>query len=486
VKGDLVMLGAGGPTFEIQDLHIVKGQMPAGAEEGTESTPAEAQPVDKPLIGGSGTAPEPARKAAQPAAVLKPMGPATSLARRSFAGQGRTAFFRDVLEDMSQKSAKRVRIIVWSSVVVIIVIAGGLIGVTQWRVNQSEKRMAEERAQFEARSDSIRKAAGLEASRLRAAFDSARASSAPRAVLDSLRDALADAARRTGVLEQSLARAKQSLDQQLSSADQARKKAEDEMTRIRSEMAKAQSAELSRDALDSLRRALKAAEDRANDVASQVRAVRGANLAQVSQLNQSAVGLLFSFYGQQVASGSGFAITPSGYFVTNRHVVTDDSGKVRDTIYVAMADQRFNTQTRVSVVAVGVGGVDLAVVKIPNYHGPYVKKIDWTGNGANQGEPAALIGFPYGVSLAFDDTSSNIVRTSMSAGIFSKVSSDRIQFDGFTVGGSSGSPIFNATGEVVAVHRAGVSGGPGIGFSVPVSRVIPLLPADAKNELGLR
>jgi S1-C subfamily serine protease len=151
-----------------------------------------------------------------------------------------------------------------------------------------------------------------------------------------------------------------------------------------------------------------------------------------------------------------------------------------------MADQRFNTQTRVAVVAVGVGAVDLAVVRIPNYHGPYVKKIDWTGAGASQGEPAALIGFPYGVSLAFDDTSSNVVRTSMSAGIFSKVSADRIQFDGFTVGGSSGSPIFNASGEVVAVHRAGVSGGPGIGFSVPVSRVISLLPADAKVELGLK
>ena len=499
-KGQFIMLGSGGPTFVVDELHIVKPQL---SDSGTETTPVEAKPISqestpdapakparapRPVEPPTDPAPPapPAPKAAGEPKVLKAMGPATRLARRSFAGAGRTAFFKDVLEDMSQKSARRVRIVVWASVATTVLIAGMLLGVTQWRVAQSEKRITQDRAQFEARADSIRKAANVEAERLRAAFDSARSSSAPRAVVDSLRNALADAARRTGVLEQALVRARQSLDQQLAAGDSARRRAEEEMTRLRAEVAKAQSGEGSRAALDSLRRALKAAEDRANDVATQVRAVRGSNLAQVAQLNQGAVGLLVSFIGQKVVSGSGFAITPSGYFVTNRHVVTDDSGRVRDTIYVTMADQKFALTARVQVVALGTGDVDLAVVKIPDYRGPYIKKVDWQAAGAVQGEPAALIGFPYGVDLAFDDTASNVVRTSMSAGIFSKVAADRIQFDGFTVGGSSGSPIFNAAGEVVAVHRAGLSGGPGLGFSIPVSRVIALLPADAKGELGLR
>ena len=74
----------------------------------------------------------------------------------------------------------------------------------------------------------------------------------------------------------------------------------------------------------------------------------------------------------------------------------------------------------------------------------------------------------------------------MSAGIFSKVTPERIQFDGFTVGGSSGSPIFNADGEVVALHRSGLKEAAGLGFAVPIQQLIPYLPGDAKAELGLR
>ena len=488
-RSDLVMLGSGGPTFSVEELHIVKGQVPQPAPE---VTPDEAKKRASLGIGGSATDPVPAHqrdtdepKASKPSAERPAAAGPVSNLRRSFAGVGRTAFFKDVLEDMSQKSARKIRLVVWSMVITTVAVGGGVLFFMQKRVTATEQRMDAERASLEARSDSIRKQAEAAASKLRASFDSALQSSAPRAVLDSLRNALADASARTGMLEQSLTRARRSLDGQLAAGDSARRRADEDMTRLRAEVTKAQASEGSRAALDSLRRALTKAEQRADEVATQVRAVRGSNLAQVSQMNQAAVGLLFSFNGDKISSGSGFAITPSGYFITNKHVVTDDAGRVRDTIYVTMADQKFNTQVRVAVVAIG-RDVDLAVVKIPDYRGPYMKKVDWGSTGATQGEPAALIGFPFGVSNAFDDTTSTVVRTSVNAGIFSKIAADRIQFDGFTVGGSSGSPIFNANGEVVAVHRAGVSNTPGLGFAIPVSRVVALLPPDAKSELGLR
>lgn len=489
-KSDLIMLGSGGPTFSVEELHIVKGQAPQPVPDPL-TTPSEAKHRDTnaaPSVGGTATTdPTPARKRESEKAAVKPAGAPDP--RRSFAGVGRTAFFKDVLEDMSQKNAKRVRVIVWVSVGTTIVIAAAILGITQWRVSESEKRIEAERMRAEARADSITAAGQAAAKRAAAAFDSALAASAPRAVIDSMRNALAEATRRTGMLEQSLTRARASLDQQLAQGDSARRRAEDEMTRLRTEVSKAQAGDGSRAALDSLRRALRGAEERANDVANQVRAVRGSNLAQVSQMNQAAVGLLFMFTDpkrERMIDGTGFVITRSGYFVTNKHNVVDDAGNQRDTIYVTMADQKFGTQTRVTVVQIS-RDADLALVKIPNYNGPFMSKIDWNGVGASQGEPAALIGFPGGVSLAFDeDRNSSTIRTTMSAGIFSKVAQDRIQFDGFTVKGSSGSPIFNANGEVVAVHKQGLEGGAGMSFAVPIARVIPLLPPDAKSELGLR
>ena len=140
---------------------------------------------------------------------------------------------------------------------------------------------------------------------------------------------------------------------------------------------------------------------------------------------------------------------------------------------------------RAQVVRVAdASGPDLALLRIEGHDGSYVARVDWSGQNVRQGEPAALIGFPAGFGNAIDATGA--VRTSMSAGIFSKVMEDDINFDGFTIGGSSGSPIFNASGDVVAVHRAGLAEAVGMGFAVPIPRLIPLLPADLRSRFGLR
>jgi S1-C subfamily serine protease len=53
------------------------------------------------------------------------------------------------------------------------------------------------------------------------------------------------------------------------------------------------------------------------------------------------------------------------------------------------------------------------------------------------------------------------------------------------VGGSSGSPVFNANGEVISIHRAGLPQAPGFALSVPIRHAVPLLPADLKQRLGI-
>jgi S1-C subfamily serine protease len=388
-----------------------------------------------------------------------------------------------MFQEASQKSAQRLRIVIWSFVAVIAV----GVAVAFWYKVRLERQLEEQQAQLHAQqaaADSIRNAAMAEYQRLQDALNEAREGSAPRAVVESLQVALTQAQARTTALEAALERAEESLADQLAAGEQARMESLDEVERLRTELEARQATGTPESLLDSLRAAVQEAEDRTAAIQTQMDAVRGGNLASVAQANQRAVGLVTAFIGGDVYDGSGFVITPSGYFVTNRHVLQPSGRPRADSMFVTLADQRSSSMLRTTVVRViAAPGPDLALLKIQDYDGPYVPRVDWDGTNARQGEPAALIGFPAGFGNAVDQ--SGRVRTSMTAGIFAKVTSTDINFDGFTVGGSSGSPIFNAAGEVVGVHRSGLAEAVGMGFAVPVARVFDLLPQDAKAELGL-
>jgi pSer/pThr/pTyr-binding forkhead associated (FHA) protein/S1-C subfamily serine protease len=446
-QGDRILLGDGGPELIVERL-VAPG----------------APPQATPKLAAAGIPPA-----------------AEARGRRSFGGKGATVFFKEMMAETDRRARGRIRWVVWSFVGLLVLATGGLYLWSETRVRQTARALEAQQAAAQRAADSLRQAALAEYQHLRIALDSARGSSAPAAVVESLRTALTQASSRTAALEASLQRAQASLNQQLAAGDSLRRLAQTDLQRLRGELNRASGDQVSSALLDSLRRALRGAEERANSIDQQLRAVKGVDLAAISQANQSAVGLVTAFVGTEAWDGSGFVITRSGYFLTNRHVATPD-GRAADSVTITLADQQ--VARRVAVVAVAPSsGPDLAVLKIPNYAGPYIAKADWTGTRARQGEPAALIGFPTGAGLAYDRT--RTVRTSMSAGIFSKVTEDRIQFDGFTVGGSSGSPIFNANGEVVAVHAAGLREAAGLGLTVPIRLVIPLLPPDAKAELGI-
>jgi pSer/pThr/pTyr-binding forkhead associated (FHA) protein/S1-C subfamily serine protease len=457
-RGDKLRLGASGPELMVARLSL------PGEEDSEPAGPQRQR-----------------RRESIAAKVVAKLGEA----RRSFGGKGATVFFNEMFAESSRRTAKKVRWAVWSFVFLLAVVVAAGYYYSEWRVQQATTQIQQEqRAALElqqAYADSIQLEATAEYERLRTELADARAGSAPAAVVESLRVALGEAQERTTALEASLHRAEASLAEQLAAGEEANQAAQAELSRLRSELGRASATGTSGALLDSLRDAVSTAQDRATQIASQMRAMEGVNLAAVAQANQSAVGLVAVYVGGDIYDGSGFALTRSGYFVTNRHVVTHQ-GQRPDSIYVTMADQRVMKPADLISVA-SRSGADLAVIKIRGFDSPYVQQADWSGGNAKQGEPAALIGFPAGLGNALDATGT--VRTSMSAGIFSKVTSEVVNFDGFTVGGSSGSPIFNAAGEVVAVHRAGLSEAVGMGFAVPIPKLIPLLPAEAKAELGL-
>ena len=193
------------------------------------------------------------------------------------------------------------------------------------------------------------------------------------------------------------------------------------------------------------------------------------------------MGLITVSFGKNYYNGTGFVISTDGYMLTNWHVVTDSGYPKPDTIWVTMADQ---STARFADVVVSSQDRDIALIKIRLYQGPYLAAIDWGGTKSRQGEPAALIGYPAGAGFA--RLRSSVVRTSMTAGIISRVTEDVIQFDGMTVGGSSGSPVFNANGEVISIHRAGLPQAPGFALSVPIRHAVPLMPLDLKQKLGIQ
>jgi len=470
-----IRLGPQGPELMVAELAVTGGAVERSVPPGGAGVPSRAAPARK------RPAAPPAPPSRKPAPVAATPGPAAG-ERRSFGGLGRTVFVRQLIQETEQKHASRVRTVVWAFVALLVAGIGTVYVVSERRVRQTEVELAEQRealADARATSDSVRAAGVAEFQQLSLALEAARAGSAPAVVVDSLRIALDEARSKTASLEIALNRAREELGQQLSAADSLRRATEAETRRLRQVLATSQAGGVSAAQLDSLRRAVREAEERSSTIAAGLRAVRGADLAKIAEANQAAVGLVSVFAGGDIYDGSGFVITKSGYFVTNRHVAVPE-GRTADSIHITMADQQTGHRAQF-VRAQPPGGPDIAVLQIPRYVGPFIARADWDGTRVRQGEPAALIGFPAGVAAALDVT--RTVRTSMSAGIFSKVTAEQIQFDGFTVGGSSGSPVFNADGEVVAVHASGLREAAGLGFAVPVRLVLSLLPEDAQREV---
>jgi pSer/pThr/pTyr-binding forkhead associated (FHA) protein/S1-C subfamily serine protease len=445
--GDKIMLGQGGPVL---------------------------------LVEGMGTAPQKAVPRPQAGAalgqktVIGMIGDALAKAKdeRKRGGRGTTAFIKAVREEVGKDARRKIRWLTGLLVILVLLLGGGVYGV-YWLLS---RQVEHTKQALRTAGDSSR----AEGERLRRELEAARAAAAPAADVETLRVKLAAAESRTAQLQAALDRAQQALGQQLAAGETRREEAQRDLQRLRDQLAAAERRAPSQEMIDSLRQAVSSAEVQTASLDAKLRAIRGTDFAGMAQQNQGAVGLITVALGGDRYDGTGFMISPDGYMLTNWHVVADSAHAVPDTMWVTMADQ--STGRYADVVATSRDR-DVALIKVRGYQGSYLTAIDWAGTKARQGEPAALIGYPAGSGFARDRTS--IVRTSMTAGILSRVTADLIQFDGMTTGGSSGSPVFNADGDVISVHRAGLRQGPGFALSVPVKYAIPLMPPVLRQRLGV-
>ncbi|MDY6940564.1 MAG: HhoA/HhoB/HtrA family serine endopeptidase [Cyanobacteriota bacterium] len=156
-------------------------------------------------------------------------------------------------------------------------------------------------------------------------------------------------------------------------------------------------------------------------------------------------------------TGSGFLIDPNGQILTNAHVVDGT-----DTVEVTLKDgRRFEGQV------LGTDPLtDVAVVKIEATSLPTVS----IGNSdlLQPGEWAIAIGNPLGLdSTVTVGIISATGRSSTDVGVPDK-RVGFIQTDAAINPGNSGGPLLNASGEVIGMNTAIISGAQGLGFSIPI------------------
>ena len=202
------------------------------------------------------------------------------------------------------------------------------------------------------------------------------------------------------------------------------------------------------------------------------------DLARIARENRAAVALVVAQFDDGSSfSGTGFVVRSSSgesFIVTNRHLVT--TGGTRSKHLSVVLDGSAQNY-RAEIVSVH-GSADLALLRVRSARKlPTVRGLAAADVLLSEGAPVAMLGYPLGLDLQMggDWHEVGVSATSMQ-GTISRVLPTLVQVDGYGAQGSSGSPIFDARGNVVAVLYGSERDSAGrIIYGVPVRFVHELL-----------
>ncbi len=175
-------------------------------------------------------------------------------------------------------------------------------------------------------------------------------------------------------------------------------------------------------------------------------------------------------------AGSGFIIDPSGYIVTNNHVVGS-----ADQITVALRDG-----SELPAHVVGTDDLtDIALIKV-DAPGPLPAVVWGDSRSVEVGDWVIAAGNPFGLGGSISAGIVSARGRDIGAGPFD----DFIQLDAPINPGNSGGPVFNEQGQVIGVDTAIASptgASVGIGFAIPAeiaSRIVAELRAHGRIDRG--
>jgi serine protease Do len=160
--------------------------------------------------------------------------------------------------------------------------------------------------------------------------------------------------------------------------------------------------------------------------------------------------------------GSGVVIDPSGYVLTNDHVI-GEAVEIR----VTLADER-----EFSARVVGRDSrTDVALLKIDSVNLPTAQLGD--SDAVRVGDPVVAVGNPFGLSQTVTAGIVSAKGRVIGAGPYD----DFIQTDASINPGNSGGPLFDLRGRVVGINTAIVESARGIGFAIPANLIRAMLPS---------
>ena len=171
--------------------------------------------------------------------------------------------------------------------------------------------------------------------------------------------------------------------------------------------------------------------------------------------------------------GSGFLIHPSGYLLTNEHVVNG-----ADRIKVTLSGGR----TLDAKVVNASMDADLALLKIEE-DGPFPVVSLADSDQLMVGEPTIALGNPFGLT--------NSVTTGILSAVGRTVSfrgrtvyKDFLQTSALINPGNSGGPLLDVNGRVIGINVAIDTRGQGISYAIPINRAKEVLDSLVNPELA--
>lgn len=166
---------------------------------------------------------------------------------------------------------------------------------------------------------------------------------------------------------------------------------------------------------------------------------------------------------QRWSVGSGIAISPNGFILTNHHVIGQNPAKIKVTLYTgeAVDGKRMWSDPTLDLAIIKVEKTDLKSAMLGD------------ADKLRVGERALAIGNPLG--LQFQRTVTAGIISALNRTISVEDAGGKnymeglIQTDASINPGNSGGPLLNARGEVVGINTVKVESAEGLGFAVPIN-----------------